>query len=149
VNVAVGDGVGADCRRDLPGPSWTQPKGPEAPADQTQPGWGQGGGHPTLPAWGAPPASAGAPGGRRPSRWLAGVVAGVVLLASGYGISQALDKDTPAGAGVPTAAPIAAAPVPSGEEPAAAVAKAPEHPRSVAGVIDRLACLRLRLTGGR
>jgi S1-C subfamily serine protease len=52
------------------------------------------------------------------------VVAGVVLLASGYGISQALDNDTPAGAGIPTAAPIAAAPVPSGEEPAAAVAKA-------------------------
>jgi putative serine protease PepD len=51
-------------------------------------------------------------------------VAGVVLLASGYGISQALDDDTPAGAGVPAAAPIAAAPVPSGEEPAAAVAKA-------------------------
>jgi putative serine protease PepD len=106
------------------GPSWTQANGPEAPADQTQPGWGQGGGHPTVPGWGAPPATADAPGGRRPSRWLAGVVAGVVLLASGYGISQALDKDTPAGAGVPTAAPIAAAPVPSGEEPAAAVAKA-------------------------
>jgi S1-C subfamily serine protease len=51
-------------------------------------------------------------------------VAGVVLLASGYGISQALDKDTPAGAGIPAAAPIAAAPAPSGEEPAAAVAKA-------------------------
>jgi S1-C subfamily serine protease len=113
------------------GPSWTQPtgpeapaNGPEAPADQTQPGWGQGGGHPTVPAWGAPPSAAGSPGGRRPSRWLAAVVAGVVLLATGYGISQALDDDTPAGAGVPTAAPIAAAPVPSGEEPAAAVAKA-------------------------
>jgi putative serine protease PepD len=53
-------------------------------------------------------------------------VAGVVLLASGYGISQALDNDTPAGAGIPTGAPapIAAAPIPSGEEPAAAVAKA-------------------------
>jgi putative serine protease PepD len=114
------------------GPAWTQPKGPEpqangpeVPADQTQPGWGQGGGgYPTVPAWGAPPAEAGAPRDRRPSRWLAAVVAGVVLLASGYGISQALDKDTPAGAGVPTAAPIAAAAVPSGEEPAAAVAKA-------------------------
>jgi putative serine protease PepD len=113
------------------GPSWTQPTapeaqatGPEAPADQTQPGWGQGGGHPTVPAWGAPPSAAGSPGGRRPSRWLAAVVAGVVLLATGYGISQALDDDTPAGSGVPAAAPIAAAPVPSGEEPAAAVAKA-------------------------
>jgi putative serine protease PepD len=114
------------------GPSWTQPKGPEtqadgpeAPADQTQPGWGQGGGgYPTVPAWGAPPAAAGSPRDRRPSRWLAAVAAGVVLLASGYGISQALDDDTPAGAGVPAAAPIAAAPVPSGEEPAAAVAKA-------------------------
>ena len=72
-------------------------------------------------------------------------MADVVLLASGYDISQALDKDTPASAGVPTAAPIAAAPVPSGEEPTAAVAKAPEHARSVAGVIDRLGCLRLRL----
>ena len=114
------------------GPSWTQPKGPEtqangpeAPADQTQPGWGQGGGgYPTVPAWGAPPAEAGSPRDRRPTRWLAAVVAGVVLLVSGYGISQALDDDTPAGAGVPAAAPIAAAPVPSGEEPAAAVAKA-------------------------
>ena len=109
------------------GPSWTQPKGPDAPADQTQPGWGQGGGgggYPTVPAWGAPPADAGSPRGRRPARWLAAVVAGVVLLATGYGISQALDNDTPAGAGIPTAAPIAAAPVPSGEEPAAAVAKA-------------------------
>jgi putative serine protease PepD len=52
------------------------------------------------------------------------VVAGVVLLATGYGISQAVDNNTPAGAGIPAAAPIAAAPVPSGEEPAAAVAKA-------------------------
>jgi putative serine protease PepD len=105
------------------GPSWTQPKGAEEPADQTQPGWSQGGGSPTVPAWGAPP-PAGSPRDRRPSRWLAAVVAGVVLLATGYGISQALDDDTPAGAGVPTAAPIAAAPTPSGEEPAAAVAKA-------------------------
>jgi putative serine protease PepD len=111
------------------GPSWTQPKGPEAQADQTQPGWGQGGGgggYPTVPGWGAPPADAGSPRGRRPSRWLAAVVAGVVLLASGYGISQALDDDTPAGAGIPTGAPapVAASPIPSGEEPAAAVAKA-------------------------
>src|SRR5215217_4025649 len=68
------------------GPSWTQPKGPEtradgpeAPADQTQPGWGQGGGgYPTVPAWGAPPAEAGSPRDRRPSRWLTAVVAGVV-----------------------------------------------------------------------
>jgi S1-C subfamily serine protease len=53
-------------------------------------------------------------------------VAGVVLLASGYGISQALDNDTPTGAGIPTGspAPVAASPIPSGEEPAAAVAKA-------------------------
>jgi putative serine protease PepD len=115
------------------GPSWTQAKGAEAQADQTQPGWGQGGGgggggggYPTVPGWGAPPADAGSPRGRRPSRWLAAVVAGVVLLASGYGISQALDDDTPTGAGIPTGAPapVAAAPTPSGEEPAAAVAKA-------------------------
>src|SRR5215216_73632 len=126
---APGDPAGAP--PGAQGPSWTQPTapeaqatGPEAPTDQTQPGWGQGGGHPTVPAWGAPPSAAGSPGGRRPSRWLAAVVAGVVLLATGYGISQALDDDTPAGSGVPAAAPIAAAPVPSGEEPAAAVAKA-------------------------
>jgi putative serine protease PepD len=113
------------------GPSWAQPTDAEAPADQTQPGWGQGGGgggggYPTVPGWGAPPAAAGSPRGRRPSRWLAAVVAGVVLLASGYGISQALDDDAPAGAGIPTGAPapVAAAPIPSGEEPAAAVAKA-------------------------
>jgi putative serine protease PepD len=110
------------------GPSWTQPKGPEAGADQAQPGWGQGGGggYPTVPGWGGRPADAGSPRGRRPSRWLAGVVAGAVLLAAGYGISEAIDRDAPApaGAGIPAAAPIAAAPIPSGEEPAAAVAKA-------------------------
>jgi putative serine protease PepD len=102
------------------GPSWTQ-------AGPAQPGGGQGGGgHPTVPAWGTQSPDAGSPGGRRPSRWLAGVVAGVVLLAAGFGISQSLDNDEPAGAGIPTAgqAPIAAAPAPSGEEPAAAVAKA-------------------------
>jgi putative serine protease PepD len=108
------------------GPSWTQPKDAEGTADQAQPGWGQGGGYPTVPGWGAPPATAGSPGGRRPSRWLAAVVAGLVLLAGGFGISRALDDDTPAGAGIPTAAPapVAAAPIPQGEEPAAAVAKA-------------------------
>jgi S1-C subfamily serine protease len=123
------------------GPSWTQakspeappPQGPEGPDDQTRPAWGQGGegggGYPTVPGWGAPPAGAGSPRGRRPSRWLAAVVAGVVLLASGYGISQALDDDNaPAGAGIPVAAPAAssggAAVTNSGEEPAAAVAKA-------------------------
>jgi putative serine protease PepD len=134
------------------GPSWTRPAAPggipaqpAAPApdtqtqppasdagaswtrtDQPQPGWSQGGGgHPTTPTWGARPADA--PGGRRPSRWLAAVVAGVLLLAGGFGISQALDRnDSPtAGAGIPVAAPVAAAPVPgSSEEPAAAVAKA-------------------------
>ena len=57
------------------------------------------------------------------------MLAGVVLLGAGFGISQALDRNNnnePAGAGIPIAgqAPIAAAPVPSGEEPAAAVAKA-------------------------
>jgi S1-C subfamily serine protease len=109
-------------------PGWTPPAAAQGPS-WTRPGWGQGGGgggHPTVPGWGAPPAAAGSPRGRRPSQWLAAVVAGVVLLASGYGISQALDNDTPAGAGIPTGAPapIAAAPIPSGEEPAAAVAKA-------------------------
>jgi putative serine protease PepD len=122
------------------GPSWTQakspeppPQGAEAPTDQTRPAWGQGGegggGYPTVPGWGAPPTGAGPPSGRRPSRWLAAVVAGVVLLAGGYGISQALDDDpAPAGAGIPVAAPAAspgaAAVTGSGEEPAAAVAKA-------------------------
>jgi putative serine protease PepD len=54
------------------------------------------------------------------------VVAGVVLLGAGFGISQALDRNEPAGAGIPAAgqAPVSAAPIPSGEEPAAAVAKA-------------------------
>jgi putative serine protease PepD len=110
------------------GPSWPQPADHEAGAGQPQPGWGEGGGggYPTTPAWGERPADAGAPRGRRPSRWLAGAVAGAVLLAAGYGISQAIDRDpsVPAGAGIPTAAPVAAAPIPSGEEPAAAVAKA-------------------------
>jgi putative serine protease PepD len=105
------------------GPPW-------AGTHQPQSGWGQGGGggYPTVPTWGARPADSGSPGSRRPARWLAAVVAGVVLLASGYGISQVLDRNDspPAGAGIPAAAPVASTPVPSasGEEPAAAVAKA-------------------------
>src|SRR5215218_771710 len=100
------------------GPSWTQ----TGPA--------QGGGHPTTPIWGTRPADGGSPRSRGPSRWLAAVVAGIVLLASGYGISQVLDRDdaAPAGAGIPTAAPAGAAPAASAlgsaQEPAAAVAKA-------------------------
>jgi S1-C subfamily serine protease len=133
---------------DSPGASWPQPPGNDAPGaprtrltrddgpgDTTgaqppaaEPGWGQGGGgHPTVPAWGVRSADAGSPRGRRPSRWLAGVLAGAVLLAAGFGISQALDNDAePAGAGIPAAgpAPVAAPAAPSGEEPAAAVAKA-------------------------
>jgi putative serine protease PepD len=120
------------------GPSWTQaaptaqPRDPEPRPDQPQADWGQGqggGGHPTVPAWGARPAAAGSPRGRRPSRWLAGAVAGVVLLAAGYAISEAVndDNNAPAGAGIPIAAP-AAAPAPQGaasaQEPAAVVAKA-------------------------
>jgi putative serine protease PepD len=119
------------------GPSWTQttptatPRDPEPRPDQPQADWGQGGsgggGYPTVPAWGSRPADAGSPGGRRPSRWVAGAVAGVVLLAAGFGISRALDNDaTPSGAGIPTAA--SGTPVPSGsassQEPAAVVAKA-------------------------
>jgi putative serine protease PepD len=102
------------------GPSWTQ----------TQTGPAQGGGHPTTPTWGTRPAGGGSPRSRGPSRWLAAVIAGIVLLASGYGISQVLDRDdaAPTGAGIPTAAPSAVAPAASaaasGEEPAAAVAKA-------------------------
>jgi putative serine protease PepD len=126
-------GPDADSTRPQPpaagaGPSWSQPKDPGTQADPAQPGWGQGGGgYPTVPAWGTRSPDAGSPGGRRPSRWLAGLVAGVVLLGAGFGISQALDRnDEPAGAGIPTAgqAPVAAAPTPAGEEPAAAVAKA-------------------------
>jgi putative serine protease PepD len=102
------------------GPAWTQ-------AGPPQPGPGQGGGYPTVPAWGTRTPDAGSPR-RRPSPWLAGALAGILLLAAGFGISQALDRDSnePAGAGIPTAgqAPIAATPAPSGEEPAAAVAKA-------------------------
>jgi S1-C subfamily serine protease len=134
------------------GPSWTQapgaaaaaqgpatgtttqtiqaePPGTDAPS-WTQTGPAQGGGHPTTPTWGTRPADGGSPRSRGPSRWLAAVVAGIVLLASGYGISQVLDRDdtAPAGAGIPTAAPAAAAPAASGSastvEPAAAVAKA-------------------------
>jgi putative serine protease PepD len=58
---------------------------------------------------------------------VAGAVAGVLLLAAGFGISRAIDNDaTPAGAGIPTAAPASATPIPSasGQEPAAVVAKA-------------------------
>ena len=116
-----------------PTPTWTQPKAAQGPSwtqpGPAEPGRSEGGqGHPTVPAWGTSSPDAGSPRGRRPSRWLAGVVAGVVLLAAGFGISQAIDNDSgdPSGAGIPAAgqAPIAAAPAPSGEEPAAAVAKA-------------------------
>jgi S1-C subfamily serine protease len=58
---------------------------------------------------------------------VAGAVAGVVLLAAGFGISQAIDNDaTPSGAGIPTAAPASATPnaSASGQEPAAVVAQA-------------------------
>jgi len=115
------------------GPIWPQPSGsdagPAAQPDPAQPGGGQGGGgYPTAPVWGGRPADAGSPRGRRPSRMLAAAVAAVVLLAGGYGIREALDRDTtdPAGAGIPTAAPapVASAPIRPGEEPAAAVAKA-------------------------
>jgi putative serine protease PepD len=128
------------------GPSWPEPPGtvaggatatmstgPEAdsprtgsPTPDTGPPTGQGGGgYPTVPAWGARPSDAGSPRGRRPSRWLAAAVAAAVLFTGGYWVNEALnDNPAPAGAGIPTAAPIAASPAPSGEEPAAAVAKA-------------------------
>ena len=96
---------GPSRRRDDRAP---EPDTPGAqPPDGAGPAWGQGGGgYPTTPAWGARPADAGSPRGRRPSRWLAGAVAGVVLLAAGYGISEAIDRDpAPAGAGIPTARP--------------------------------------------
>jgi putative serine protease PepD len=116
------EGVRAEPSGPDAGPSWTQ-------ADQTRPGWGEGGGggYPTVPAWGERPAGAGSPRDRRPSRLLAAVVAGAVLLAGGYGLSEALNRDEPARAGIPVAAP-AGSPAPavtgSGEEPAAAVARA-------------------------
>jgi putative serine protease PepD len=106
------------------GPAWGQPR--DEPQGQP-PQWGQGGGSPTVPVWGERPGGAGTPGGRgRVNRVLAGAVAGVVLLAGGYGIGQVLDRNSanaaPAGAGIPTAA--ASAPVQAGDEPVAAVAKA-------------------------
>jgi putative serine protease PepD len=118
------------------GPSWVQPTGTDAagttgtqpPTTDAGPSWGEGGGgggYPTTPAWGDRPAGAGSPRSRGPSRWLAGALAGVVLLAAGYGISEAVDRDpAPAGSGIPTAAPVSVTPIPSGQEPAAAVAKA-------------------------
>ena len=131
--VAGSTGPAAAAQGSAPG-STTQTLPTEAPRTdgpswgQTQTGPAQGGGHPTVPTWGTRPADGGSPRSRGPSRWLAAVVAGIVLLASGYGISQVLDRDdaTPTGAGIPTAAPPAAGPAPSasGQEPAAAVAKA-------------------------
>jgi S1-C subfamily serine protease len=111
------------------GAGWSTDAGPADPTGQTQPGWGQGGGsYPTAPTWGERPADPGS-SGRRPSRTLAAVVAGLVLLAGGYGISEALDRNSssPTGAGIPTAAPaapIASTPLRPGEEPVAEVAKA-------------------------
>jgi putative serine protease PepD len=109
-----------------PGPPAGWGQAPPAPQDAgPDAGWGQGGGggSPTTPGWQERPAAAGTPGGRRPSRLLVAGVAAVVLLAGGYGIGQALDRDpAPAGAGIPTAA--ASAPVRTGDEPVAAVAKA-------------------------
>jgi putative serine protease PepD len=119
------------------GSGWGQPpSGPPAPdagwgqARDESPGqppeWGQGGGSPTAPGWGERPGGAGTPGGRgRVNRLLAGAVAGVVLLAGGYGIGQVLDRNSAAaagGAGIPTAAVSAS--VQAGDEPVAAVAKA-------------------------
>jgi putative serine protease PepD len=109
-------------------PDWTQGPAQPGPDDQTrpQPAWDQGGGYPTTPTWGARPADAGSPRDRRPSRLLASVLTAAVLVAGGYGLSEVLDRNAaePAGAGIPTAAPIAATPVQPGEEPAAAVARA-------------------------
>jgi putative serine protease PepD len=105
------------------GPAWGQgPAEPQGPP----PAWGEGGGgSPTTPAWGQPAGGPGAPGGRdRLSRLLVAGVAGVVLLAGGFGIGQLVDRDSaaaPAGAGIPTAA--VSAPVQAGDEPVAAVAK--------------------------
>jgi putative serine protease PepD len=136
-----GPGWGEPPSQPSPGPGWGQPP-PEPPAGG--PGWGQppsgppgpppawgegGGGSPTTPVWGQPPggpASPGAGGRGRLSRPLAAAVAAVVLLAGGYGIGQALDRDsasaTPTGAGIPTA--VISAPIKAGDEPVAAVAKA-------------------------
>jgi putative serine protease PepD len=106
------------------GSGWGQARD-ESPGQP--PEWGQGGGgSPTAPGWGERPGAAGTPGGRgRVNRLLAGAVAGVVLLAGGYGIGQVLDRNSAAaagGAGIPTAA--ASAPIQAGDEPVAAVAKA-------------------------
>jgi putative serine protease PepD len=59
---------------------------------------------------------------------VAAVAAAALLLAGGYGISEALDRNSsePPGAGIPAAspAPVAATQIRPGEEPVAAVAKA-------------------------
>ena len=119
-------------------PVWGDQAGqPAAPAttpgwqgapDQGQPGWGQGGGW-GGPGWGERAATPASPRGRtRVNRWLAGVVAGLVLLAGGIGIGKVLDRNNggalaATGAGIPTAA-APAPPVKGGTEPVAAVASA-------------------------
>jgi S1-C subfamily serine protease len=131
---AASEGAGTGWDQSPPPPrgtgaGWGPGARPDDQTDRTQPGWVQGGGgHPTVPGWGERPADPGPPR-RRPSRTLAAAVAALVLLAGGYGISEALDRNSsnPSDAGVPTAAasaPVAQAPIRPGEEPVAAVAKA-------------------------
>jgi putative serine protease PepD len=111
-------------------PAWAQPERSTDP-NPTQPVWGQGGGSgwgagPAGPAWGE--RSPGADGGgRRPARLLAALGLATILLAGGYGIGQALDRNPSSSAGIPAPAassPAVSAPVKGGAEPVAAVAAA-------------------------
>jgi putative serine protease PepD len=102
-----GQDWGSGPRRD--GPSWdTAPVGPS--------GWGGG------PGQGA--AVATAPGRRRVARTVLALVAAIGLLLTGAGLNRLASQreaTTAGGAGIPVAGP--AAPLPAGEEPAAAVAR--------------------------
>jgi putative serine protease PepD len=114
---------GGGDRGDAP-PAWTSagagPAGAAPPGDSPLPG-GAG------PGWGARPPGAGDAPRRRggAGRAIALTVAALLLILTGAGLTLLVDRRdpaaVPAGAGIP--APAAAAPLPAGEEPVAAVAR--------------------------